>query len=472
MTNGIAERDYYAVDTARHYPIQKTSSYVHDRCYESAFKIYNPAVHNREPYSKGRNLRRSPFWVREQELGGHFMELAGWERAHGYAANEPLLEKYADRVPEREHEWDSRHFWRVSNAEQLAMSDNVGMINLSHFAVIDVLGPDAEALMEYVCVAKVGGDTPIGKGVYTHFLDKRGGVRADLTVIRHATDRFRVIDGADAGHRDYTWLRRMAQDKGWNVYVDDRSDHVACLGVWGPNARATIQAVADDPVAWDDENFPFASTRKLTLQGIPVEAFRISYVGEQGWELHVDFSYGLALWDIIYAQGVTPVGIETYANSRRMEKSLRLQNADLLTEYNLYEAGLARPVVKKADFFGKEAYLQQRELKEQAAYLCTLVMHDNVDSQGLARYPVGNAPLIDPQSGEVPIDSKGRRSYLSSISFGPSIGKNIGLGYLPSEYCQQGREMITEYLGEQFTMTVESVGYKALYDPDNTLVKG
>ena len=155
-----------------------------------------------------------------------------------------------------------------------------------------------------------------------------------------------------------------------------------------------------------------------------------------------------------------------------MEKSLRLQNADLLTEYNLYEAGLARPVVKKADFYGKEAYLQQRELEEQAAYLCTLVMHDNVDSQGLARYPVGNAPLIDPQSGEVPIDSKGRRSYLSSISFGPSIGKNIGLGYLPSEYCQQGREMITEYLGEQFTMTVESVGYKALYDPDNTLVKG
>jgi len=261
----------------------------------------------------------------------------------------------------------------------------------------------------------------------------------------------------------------MADDKGLQVYIDDRSDHVACLGVWGPNARKTIQAIADDPAAWDDENFPFTATRRLTLKGIPVEAFRISYVGEQGWELHVDSSYGMSLWDLVYAQGVTPVGIETYANSRRMEKSLRLQNADLLTEYNLYEAGLARPVVKQADFHGKTHYLEQRELEQQAAYICTLVMADNIDSQGMARYPVGSAPLIDPATGEVPVDSKGRRSYLSSIAFGPSIGKNIGLGYLPLEYCQEGREMIIEYLGEQFTMTVQSIGYKALYDPENKL---
>ncbi len=469
MTDGYAERDYFGIDTARHYPIQKTPSYIYDRCYESAFKIYNPPVHNREPYSKGRNLRRSPFWPREKELGGYFMELAGWERAHGYASNEHLLEKYADQVPVREHEWDNRHFWRVSNAEQLEMSANVGMINLSHFAVYDVMGPDAETLMEYTCVAKVGADTPLNKGVYTHFLDQRGGVRADLTVIRHAANRFRFIDGADAGHRDYVWLKRMAEDNGWDVTIDDRSDHIACLGVWGPNARKTIQAIADDPAAWDNENFPFAHTKHLTLKGIPVEAFRISYVGEQGWELHVAFSYGLALWDLLYEQDVTPVGVETYANTRRMEKSLRLQNADLLTEYNLYEAGLARPKVKAADFYGKEAYVAQRELEHQEAYLCTFSMIDNTDSTGMARFPVGNCPLIDPETGEVPVDSKGRRSFLTSIAFGPSIGKNIGLGYMPYEYCQEGREMLIEYLGEQFPMKLEAVGYKALYDPDNEL---
>ena len=471
MTDGVTEVDVHGIDVARYYPIQKTPSYIHDRCYETAFKIYNPAVHNREPYTKGRSLRRSPFWSREQELGGYFMELAGWERAHGYASNEHLLEKYSDKVPIRENEWDNRHFWRVSNAEHLAMSDDAGMINLSHFAVYDVTGRDATILMEYACVAKVSGDTAVGKGVYTHFLDHAGGIRADLTVIRLSTDKFRVVDGADAGNRDYIWLKRIAEDKGWeDVYIEDRSDHMACLGLWGPNARKMLQAIADKPEVLELENFPFATTKNITLRGIPVLAFRISYVGESGWELHVPFSYGLSLWDLVYDQGATPVGVETYANTRRLEKSLRLQNADLLTEYNLVEADLARPKVKAADFHGKAAYLAQRECEHQSAYLCTMTMTDNVDSKGVARYPVGQWPILDPNSNEVLIDDVGRRSYITSIAFGPSVGKNIALGYLPKDYATVGQELLMEYFDEPFPIKVEAVGCKALYDPDNTLI--
>ena len=118
-----------------------------------------------------------------------------------------------------------------------------------------------------------------------------------------------------------------------------------------------------------------------------------------------------------------------------------------------------------------QSYDEQRELEQQAAYLCTLVMDDNIDSNGIARYPVGSLPLIDPATGEVPIDSKGRRSYISSIAYGPSLGKNIGLGYLPADYCEEGREMLTDYLGEQFTVRVAAVGYKSLYDPENKLPK-
>jgi len=452
--------------------MQKTPSYIYERCYETAFKIYNPAVHNREPYSKGRNLRRSPFWPREQELGGHFMELAGWERAHGYASNEHLLEKYADKAPVRENEWDNRHFWRVSNAEHLAMSDNAGMISLSHFAVYDVTGPDAETLMEYACVAKVGGNTTVGKGIYTHFLDQAGGICADLTVLRLALDKFRIVDGADAGNRDYVWLKRMAQDKGWNVYIEDRSDHMACLGLWGPNARKMLKAIADKPDELESDNFPFATTKNITVRGIPVLAFRISYVGESGWELHVPFSYGLSLWDLVFEQGATPVGVETYANSRRLEKSFRLQNADLLTEYNLVEAGLARPSVKAADFHGKDAYLAQRERESQSAYLCTMVMTDNIDSKGIARYPVGQWPILDPDTNQVLIDGIGRRSYATSIAYGPSVGKNIALGYLPKAYAEQGRELLLEYFDEPFPIRVEAVGCKGLYDPDNLLPRG
>ena len=200
-------------------------------------------------------------------------------------------------------------------------------------------------------------------------------------------------------------------------------------------------------------------------------AFRISYVGEQGWELHVPFSYGLSLWDIVYEQGPTPVGVETYANSRRLEKSLRLQNADLLTEYNLYEAGLARPKVKQADFHGKAAYVAQREREHQPAYLCTMTMTDNVDAKGIARYPVGQWPVLDPKSNEVLVDELGRRSYITSIAYGPSVGKNIALAYLPRDYANEGRELRMEYFEESFPMKVEVVGCKGLYDPANELHK-
>ena len=469
MTDGVTETDINSIDVARYYPMQKTPEYIRGRCYESAFKIYNPAVHDREPYTQGRGLRRSPFWQREQELGGYFMELAGWERAHGYAANEHLLKQYADQVPARENEWDNRHFWRVSNAEHLAMSDNAGMINLSHFAVYDISGADAQILMEYACVAKVGGNTAIGKGVYTHFLDHAGGIRADFTVIRLGADRFRLIDGADAGNRDHLWLSRMAQDKGWNVYIEDRSDHMACLGLWGPNARKMLQTIADAPDELESANFPFATTKEITVRGIPVLAFRISYVGESGWELHVPFSYGLSLWDLVFEQGATPVGVETYANSRRLEKSFRLQNADLLTEYNLIEAGLARSTVKDADFHGKSAYVAQRDRASQPAYLCTLTMTDNRDKDGVERYPVGTCPVVDPDSSEVLVDELGRRSYTTSIAYGPSVGKNIALAYLPKAYAEEGRELLLEYFDEPFPIKVEAIGCKGLYDPENLL---
>ncbi|HSO46608.1 MAG TPA: FAD-dependent oxidoreductase, partial [Rhizobiaceae bacterium] len=342
MTDGRTGIDHAKIDYSRFYPHQLEENFVEGRCGEAAQKVYNPAVHPREPYATGRNIRRSPFYEREVELGGHFMELGGWERAHGYASNEHLLAKYGDRVPVRANEWDNRHFWRVSNAEHLAMSEDCGIVNLSHFAMYDVEGPDHVELMEWICAARIGGEANIGKGIYTHFLDDQGMVRADLTVIRMA-DRCRVIDGADAGPRDFNYMKRVAQDKGFNVTVSDVTQKYVTIGIWGPNARATLQKVVEQPDELTPENFPFAAIKQIRIGGKNVTAFRISYVGEQGWELHMRYEDGLAVWDALRSTGVMPFGVETYANSRRMEKSLRLQNADLLTEYNLLEADLARP---------------------------------------------------------------------------------------------------------------------------------
>jgi glycine cleavage system aminomethyltransferase T len=202
-----------------------------------------------------------------------------------------------------------------------------------------------------------------------------------------------------------------------------------------------------------------------------VKGFRISYVGEQGWELHFSLSYGLALWDMFREIGITPIGIETYANSRRLEKSLRLQNADLLTDYNLIEAGLARPKVKAADFHGKAAYQEQRDRPHQPAMLCTLTVTDNIDKDGVARFMMGNCPIVDPKTNEVLIDSFGRRSFTTSLVYGPSIVKNIALGYLPHDYCEEGRKLEIEYFNQKFPVQVEAVGMKALYDPTNERMK-
>jgi glycine cleavage system aminomethyltransferase T len=205
----------------------------------------------------------------------------------------------------------------------------------------------------------------------------------------------------------------------------------------------------------------------VRIAGKPVTAFRISYVGEQGWELHMAYEDGLAVWDALRSTGVIAVGVETYANSRRMEKSLRLQNADLLTEYNLLEADLARPKVKEADFRGKARHLEYRAREHQPAMLCTLVMTDNLDARGVARYPVGNLPVLDPETGETLVDELGRRSYTTSIAFGPSIGRNIALAYLPWACCQEGRKLAVQYFGEVYPVEVAGVGYKPLYDAEN-----
>ena len=375
MTDGRTEVDHNSIDYARFYPHQLEEKFIEGRTYEAAQKIYFPA----RAQPRALCFRAAASSARRSTSAKRSLAAISWNSAAGSVpmatpANEHLLEKYGDKVPVRENEWDNRHFWRVSNAEHLAMTDDCGIVNLSHFHMVDIEGPDHVELLEWLCAAKIGGDGNVGKGIYTHFLDDEGMVRADFTVIRMA-DRCRLINGADAGPRDFHYMRRVAQDRGLDVTITDVTEKFITIGIWGPNARETLKKVVADPSGLDPENFAFAAIRPIEIGGKPVTAFRISYVGEQGWELHMKYEDGLAVWDALRATGVMAFGVETYANSRRMEKSLRLQNADLLTQYNLIEADLARPKVKEADFRGKAKHLEYKAREHQPAMLCTLV-HD------------------------------------------------------------------------------------------------
>ncbi len=481
MVNGKTQVDMHSFDISRFYPHQKEKEYVKTRAFENSQTIYTPAVHPREPYITQREMFVSPFYEREKELGGHFEnEVAGWERALAYISNREKLDKYIKEVPVRENEWDTRHVpYDVANAEHLAMSDSVGMINLSHFPIMDIKGPDAERMLEYLSVAKVGGNTPEGKVIYTNFLDEDGGVHADLTISRINNDSYRVVTGGADGNRDWVTLRNYRDDNGLNADINIRTHDIATLGLWGPKA---VEALGNfiDPNEIDIKNFPFVSAKNLTLnlsggKKVDVWAARISYVGESGWEIYFnnDKEDGLALYDSLLEVGVVPVGIETYANSRRLEKSFRLQGADLETEYTAIEAAIQRPLVKEADFHGKAAHLSHRE-EDPCAILCTMTL-DDLNVSGKTRYPVGISPIIDPATGEVPIDIKGRRSYTTGMSYCPSLKKFVVMGYLPKEIAVQGKSLLIEYFDEGgdglYPMTVQIVGKGSLYDPGNERVR-
>ena len=365
MINGKTQVDMHSFDIARFYPAQKEKDFVKTRAFENSQTIYTPAVHPREPYISNREIFVSPFYEREKELGGYFdNEVAGWERALAYESNREKLSDYLKEVPVRENEWDRRHVpYEIANAEHLAMSESAGMINLSHFAIIDIKGPDAERMLEYLSVAKVGGNTSEGRIIYTNFLDDDGGVHADLTISRLGEDLYRVVTGGADGNRDWLAMRNYRDDMGLEVEIKIRTHDIATLGLWGPQAKDALGRLID-PSEISIENFPFATAKFLTLnvsggKTIDVWAARISYVGESGWEIYLNNNSeeGLPLYDSLLEAGVVPVGIETYANSRRLEKSFRLQGADLEGNYNACESAIERRLVKTQIFTERQRTL-------------------------------------------------------------------------------------------------------------------
>ena len=197
-------------------------------------------------------------------------------------------------------------------------------------------------------------------------------------------------------------------------------------------------------------------------------------VGDLGWEIYTDMEHGLKLWDTLWEAGqglgVTPVGAGVYGTTGRLEKGYRLMGAELESEYNPVEAGLARPRVKSADFIGKAAYLQARA-EPPAATLCTLTVDDHGSATGIKRYPSGGNEPILTMAGERLVDGRGRVSRVTSAGAGPSLGKYLLLGYLPPEYAVEGNGLQVMYMNELYAVTVAVAGSKPLFDPDDSRMK-
>ena len=143
--------------------------------------------------------------------------------------------------------------------------------------------------------------------------------------------------------------------------------------------------------------------------------------------------------------------------------------AELESEYNPVEAGLARPKVKAADFIGKEAYLEARQ-GEPAARMCTLTVEDHTDSQGRKRYMQGGNEPILTADGQRIVDSHGRVSRVTTASPGPSVGKHLLMGYLPPELAVVGTDLQVMYMNELFPVRVAAIE-GSVFDPDDTRLK-
>jgi glycine cleavage system aminomethyltransferase T len=405
-----------------------------------------------------------PFHTREKELGAVFFETAGWERPHWYESNAKLVDEYG--LDGRPAEWDARWWSPIINAEHLAMRDRAAIFDLSAFCIFDVAGPGAPATVQRVAMRQM--DVPIGRVVYTPLLAPGGGFRSDLTIMRLADDRFRVVTGGLHGMADLKWVRDNAER---DATVTDLTSAWTTLGLWGPRARDILSSLTSADVS--HEGFPFARCRDIEIGPVRALASRISYVGDLGWELHVPLEQGARLWDAVWEagepHGLIPAGIGVYGTTGRIEKGYRAFGFELDAEYDVVEADMAWGKVKDQDFIGKEAHVRQRS-SEPAAIMCTLTVDDHTSAAGTKRYMLGREPIVT-RDGEPLVDAKGRRSFVTTAGSAPSVGKYLLMAYLPPEHAVEGGELAVEYMAERYPVTVAVVGSTPIFDPENARIR-
>ena len=341
------------------------------------------------------------------------------------------------------------------------------MVDLTAFQIFEVNGPGVVDYIEKMTVNKC--DRPVGSSIYTPVLTEGGGFRSDLTVMRLLEDRYRIATGAFDGGRDEYWFKKNLPAD-WSVQFTNMTSALCTIGVWGPHAKDMVSKLTDTELSQD--GFRYGQVKEVWLDGVPATMFRVSYVGESGWEIYTPMQYGLRLWDALWEAGqefeVRPVGIGVYGTTGRIEKGYLLMGTDLESEYSPVEAGLARKGVKKADFIGKEAYLKARE-EGPAAVMCALTMDDMTSAAEIPRFPCGGNEPILTVDGERIVDKKGRVSRVTSASIGPSVREFILLSYLPLEYAVEGTPLRVMYMNELYPVTVQKS--PCLFDPENARMK-
>ncbi len=447
LVDGEPPYDVSEMNVRRFGPVFEDRRYAAERARES-YRYYYMLRYPHDENESVRERRLSPLDGRCLAEGGVFGEKNGWERVNHFAPGRPGRRAGADQ---RAWGWGRPAFFDLVGAEHRAVREQAGLLDMTSFGKIDVRGPGALAFLQRLADNDVG--KPPGSLVYAQFLNPRGGIEADVTVVRLAEDRFRVVTGSGFVPGDLGWLRMHLPPDG-SVEVREVTEALAVIGLWGPAARRVLAAVTPDDVS--NAAFPYLTARSIRAASADVWAQRVTYVGELGWELYVAPDRAGSLWDALIEAGrpagLRPTGYKAL-ESLRLEKGYRYWSVDMTPADNPYEAGLGFCVrLGKGDFIGREALAR--------------VKAEGV-TRRLATVTIDPAPTV--YGGEA-VWMDGRvLGRLRSGGYGHTVGRNIGLVYLPADLARAvGTPLEVEVFGERVSAEVAP---DVLYDPEGARIR-
>jgi glycine cleavage system aminomethyltransferase T/glycine/D-amino acid oxidase-like deaminating enzyme len=403
ITEGEPPFDLWEVDIRRAQPFQKNRRYLKERVTETLGLLYADHFPYRQVVTS-RGVRRSPIHDHLKARGAVFGEVAGWERANWFA-NEGQEREYR-------YTWKRQNWFDIQKAEHMAVRTAAGLFDMTSFGKIRIEGRDACAYLNRIASAQM--DVPVGRIVYTMFLNERGGIEADLTVTRLSESAYLAVVPGATLQRNLAWMRAHVGDAFAVITDVTAAESVLCL--MGPQSRDVLAKVS--PNDFTNASHPFGQAKEIEIGMGLARAHRVTYVGELGWELYIPTDQTAHVFEaLIEARpDLKLCGLHTL-DSCRIEKAYRHWGHDITDEDHVLEAGLGFTVSRrKAAFLGREAVLRREQ-------------------QGLSRRMV-QFRLKDPEPllfhNEAIVRDGKIVGPVTSGNYGHFLGGAIGMGYVPA----------------------------------------
>jgi len=424
-------RRFGSYHRSRKYNVKRTAE-----LYGKHYTIHWP----HEEHDSARGVRRSPLYYQLKEKGAVYGAKYGWERANWFALKG--VEAKDDIT------FETSNWFEHVAAEHKNARENVVLIDQSSFCKFEVEGPGALSFLNRLCANQI--DQPVGKVIYTQMCNERGTIECDMTIARLTEEKFLIVVGTAFGQRVLWWLENhMSDDR--TVFLKEVTSAYAVINIVGPKSRQLLEKTTNADIS--NDGFPFGTCKSFSVEYAPVISFRMTYVGELGYELYIPTEFASHVYETLWHAGedldIKNAGYRTIA-STHLEKGYADWGSELTPEYTPYDAGLGFCVdLEKYDFIGKEALAKVKAEGAKFA-LCSFTI-----DAGKPLMIQGSAPII--YKGEVV-------SVTTSAGYGHTIGKNICYGYLPLEKAGIADDFEIESYNELYPAKMEPT--RVLYDPE------